>query len=856
VVQALIFLLGAIWTGAAQASLADGRSGRDDRATGPAKAIPTAIDLREGLAIPGFGRERRAAISYDPVVARIVTDQWEMPRPGETLTLRGGEKRRWEPVRAAVDGWFAQPSLRGGYLAVTVLSANDALMVLEAVGYSMVHIAGEPRPGDIYSTGFVQLPVWLRKGSNVFLFEAGRGRLKARLAVPKAPVFLNLADTTTPDLVIGEPVVNEAAVVVVNATESWRDDLVIVARLPQGPEIRTTVPSMIPLSVRKVGFDLRGNPPRSEGTCTIELKVQGKTTVDGGDRWETLDSGSLVLRIRRPGQTHKRTFRSQVDGSVQYYAVVPALAKAAEPAHRAPGLVLTLHGAAVEAVGQADAYAAKPGRLIVAPTNRRPYGFDWEDWGRLDAIEVLELAQQTFSTDPRRTWLTGHSMGGHGTWHLGVTFPDRFAAIAPSAGWISMWSYAGANRAQLSSPVDRLMARATSPSDTLELVRNLGRIGVYILHGDADDNVPVGQARRMRQLLGEFHPDFTYHEQPGAGHWWGNACVDWPPLFEFFERRTIPAPAEVRRVYFVTASPGVSPRAHWVSIEAQEKAMVPSEVHLELDVERRRFHGTTKNVSRLSLDVGRALPGAPADGPFTVELDGQALSRLNAFGAARSSERRIWLVRSGIAWSATATPPPASRKGPLRQGPFKDAFRNRFVLVVGTKGTPEENAWGLAQARFDAETFWYRGNGSPDILTDAMFLEPSRADFLRDRNVILYGHSESNAAWPALLSESPVRVKRGQAQIGQRKVNGDNLACLFIRPRPGSDWAAVGAVAGTGAIGLRLTERLPYFTSGVAYPDCVFLSTKSVGDGSAAPIAAGYFGSNWDIESGEFAWSD
>jgi hypothetical protein len=122
--------------------------------------------------------------------------------------------------------------------------------------------------------------------------------------------------------------------------------------------------------------------------------------------------------------------------------------------------------------------------------------------------------------------------------------------------------------------------------------------------------------------------------------------------------------------------------------------------------------------------------------------------------------------------------------------------------------------------------------------------------------VILYGHSESNAAWPALLSESPVQVKRGQAQIGQRKVNGDNLACLLIRPRPGSDWAAVGAVAGTGAIGLRLTERLPYFTSGVAYPDCVLLSTKSVGDGSAAPIAAGYFGSNWDIESGEFAWSD
>ena len=26
-------------------------------------------------------------------------------------------------------------------------------------------------------------------------------------------------------------------------------------------------------------------------------------------------------------------------------------------------------------------------------------------------------------------------MGGHGTWHIGTLFPDRFAAIGPSAGW-------------------------------------------------------------------------------------------------------------------------------------------------------------------------------------------------------------------------------------------------------------------------------------------------------------------------------------------------------------------------------------------------------------------------------------
>src|SRR5262249_51464449 len=155
-------------------------------------------------------------------------------------------------------------------------------------------------------------------------------------------------------------------------------------------------------------------------------------------------------------------------------------------------------------------------------------------------------------------------------------------------------------------------------------------------------------------------------------------------------------------------------------------------------------------------------------------------------------ERRIRLVRSGRTWSAAPSPAPPSHKGPHRMGPFKEAFRNRFLLVFGTNGSPEENAWGLARARLDAESFWYRGNGSVDVVTDAAFLDPGRAEEFRDRNVILYGHAESNAAWPALLGESPVQVRRGQVRIGRRTTSGDDLACLFYRPRPGSDRAAVG----------------------------------------------------------------
>jgi poly(3-hydroxybutyrate) depolymerase len=812
---------------------------------------PTAIELREGLAISSV-HARRENIASDPIAAQVIAGKWVMPQPGDSVKFPGGQTGNWEPIKSGTDGWFSGGAMRGGYVAMPFSAAEASVMMLEATGHSLVYADGAPRAGDPYSTGYVELPVRVRKGQNALLFQVARGKLKCKLNRPKAAAFFSTADMTVPDLKSGEPAQIEAAILIVNASESSREDLVISARFTRGEETRTAVPALIPLSIRKVAFEVRGMAPSTDGTATIELKLERKTGKDARTAWETVDSTNVNLSVRKAGETYRRTFRSVIDGSVQYYSVVPALPSTSQ---ERPGIILTLHGAAVESVAQARCYSRKPGLYVVAPTNRRPYGFDWEDWGRLDAIEVLEYAQRTYKTDPQRTYLTGHSMGGHGTWHLGVTFPDRFAAIAPSAGWISMWSYAGAKRTTSPTSIEELIARANGASDTVALLPNLARLGVYILHGDVDDNVPVGQARQMRKLLGEFHPDFAYHEQPGAGHWWGDPCVDWPPLIAFLKDHKIPALDQVKRIDFITASPAVSSRAHWLSVESQVKALLPSRVSVQLEPEQRRLRGMTENVARLAVELGRALPDTNDADSFQIELDGQKLPPFEVGSAQSDANRSVWLVRTGGMWSVSRRPAPASRKGPARQGPFKEAFRNRFLLVYGTKGTAEENAWSLSRARFDAETFWYRGNGSVDIISDTSLLDSGREPEFRDRNVILYGHSDSNGAWQNLLGEGPVQVRRGEVKLGSRTITGDDLTCLFVRPRHGSDRASVAGVSGSGLIGLRLTERLPYFTSGVAYPDFLVFRANMPAESSPIPVAAGYFGADWDVESGEFAWA-
>lgn len=808
------------------------------------------IVLREGLVLPPVGRAGRNAIHVDAVEAQIVAARWSAPKAGDTVVSPEGATRAWQTAVTDKDNWFTQQDLAGGYAYVPAQSATRRVMLLDAMGHNLVYVNGEPHMGDPYQSastsaspteGYVRIPVLLQSGTNHLLFQVGRGRFKAKLTMPEAEVSLHGRDLTLPDLRIGEMVDAWGAAIAVNATTETARGLMLQASWPGGATTRVALPALLPLSSRKLGFRLLGPAQFAAGTRPVALKLlRGQ----GGQR-RLLHTISFDVRVRRADETFKRTFRSGIDGSIQYYAVNPARPLPGDITP--PALFLTLHGASVEAIGQADAYAGKTWGHIVAPTNRRPYGFDWEDWGQLDALEVLELAQKTLRTDPQRTYLTGHSMGGHGAWINGATFPNRFAAIAPSAGWISFWSYLGTKRAENSSPLEAILERAANQSDTLAMSRNLATSGVYILHGDKDDNVPVSEARAMNAHLAGFHRDFSVHEEPGANHWWddgrtpGAECVDWPPIFDLFSRRRIPRHDSVRQVDFITVNPGVSAWSHWAGIEAQIHALAPSSVSISFDPMRRRFAGKTDNVARLCL----RLDHMPPDGQLAVQLDGQEIYALPW----RQRPPKLWLARDGGKWSVVASPS-LSLKGPHRYGPFKHAFRHRMMFVYGTAGTAEENAWAFAKARYDAEQFWYRGNGSIDVLPDTAF-DASRE---RERGVILYGNAETNRAWNALLADSPVQVRRGSVNIGTRVEKSEDLACLFLRPRPGSDTACVGVVSGSGLVGLRLTERMPYFVAGTGFPDCLVVGAESLMQGRAGVRAAGFFGLDWSVTQGEFAW--
>ncbi len=204
-----------------------------------------------------------------------------------------------------------------------------------------------------------------------------------------------------------------------------------------------------------------------------------------------------MLKRVGPHDIQVRTFHSKIDGSIQPYAVLPAAnappaGAAAQPpdAHKpGMGLIVTLHDAGSSCEQYIAQCTPKTWAHVLAPQGRRSFGFDWEAWSEEDVFEALADAREHYSFDPHRTYLTGHSMGGHGVWHIGVTRPDQFAAIGPCSGWISYWSYGGGMPSmETPSNVDALMLRGYNESDTLKLLTNLANTGVYVLHGARRSN--------------------------------------------------------------------------------------------------------------------------------------------------------------------------------------------------------------------------------------------------------------------------------------------------------------------------------------------------------------------------------
>ena len=113
-------------------------------------------------------------------------------------------------------------------------------------------------------------------------------------------------------------------------------------------------------------------------------------------------------------------------------------------------------------------------------------------WDPETLATLLDHVCGDHRVDPDRIYVTGLSMGGFGTWGLGLAFPDRFAAIAPICGGGSPY-----------------------------LADRIAHLPVWAFHGAKDSVVPLYESQRMIDALERCgaRPKFTIYADAGHDAW-------------------------------------------------------------------------------------------------------------------------------------------------------------------------------------------------------------------------------------------------------------------------------------------------------------------------------------------------
>jgi predicted peptidase len=127
------------------------------------------------------------------------------------------------------------------------------------------------------------------------------------------------------------------------------------------------------------------------------------------------------------------------------------------------------------------------GAIILAPD------CPTEDWSQPESdqfiLDLLSHVGDQYNLDPRKTLITGYSLGGIGTWHLAGQFPDRFATA--------------------------LVMAAQPPENTS--VTNW-TVPLYVIHGRDDELFPIVNTTKVIVQLENNDVDIAYRILERVSH--------------------------------------------------------------------------------------------------------------------------------------------------------------------------------------------------------------------------------------------------------------------------------------------------------------------------------------------------
>jgi hypothetical protein len=569
----------------------------------------------------------------------------------------------------------------------------------------------------------------------------------------------------------------------------------------------------------------------------VEVYLKAAEWIVKYEEWTTKDADKQTLRVLDAGITRAmqlkngetpwlkvtgkpvvRGYYSAVDGSVQPFSVtVPTGFFEGKAKHRVD---VVLHGrdqtlTEVKFINSREASkgGSKTEVVILEPYGRGNNAYRWA--GENDVFEALSAFNALFNEklDSNQVILRGFSMGGAGSWHIGLHYAPGFAVVSPGAGFTTTRGYIK----NLPEKLPDYQEKCLRIYDAVLYAENAFNVPIVAYSGGKDpqkaaaDNIETALKGFGKPLR------FTHIVAPDLEH---KLPPEWQANLEVEYRKYLPRKPQ-SHVRFVTYTTKYGDFDHGVitSLDKHyEKAVVDSNKD-----DAGKWTVSTINIHGLLLH----------ESAKSLTIDGQVLT-------IPEKANSIDLTKSNGSWKLAVPAQKTLRKGyngrPL-QGPIDDAFTREFSVTgpsVPGYSKPLDAYHKADLARFSNE--WER------------FL---RGKLPRDQqagNEVLFGDPQSNPAIAKLLPKLPIKWTAETLVVNGKSYDAKTHFPVLIYPHPERPGAYV--VINSGHTFHEADFR---GTNALLYPRlgdwAVIKPTPTTKDPVAAEVvAAGLFNESWQFE--------
>jgi dienelactone hydrolase len=515
------------------------------------------------------------------------------------------------------------------------------------------------------------------------------------------------------------------------------------------------------------------------------------------------ESGKNYFNLKR-GRI-KVGYFSEIDSTYQPYDVL--IPRSYDPS-RKYALMLSLHGYQNEIQKYVDLLGnvKEPildslGIIKVALYGRRNHMYLGA--AEEDVLTVMKKVQSQYSIDSDRVYLTGSSMGGFGTWFIGLNYPHLFAALSPVC---APSIFKGTKLIHSISPI--------------EYISNALSLPARIYHGAMDSSVNVNDSRQMAGRLKEMNYDYVYTEYPDVGHdSWNNADADSARLPWLLRYTRNMYPARIKhKAFFLRYG-----KAYWLQITGKNNWNEFAEIQGEI-TGKNRISIHTENISSFFLDAKH--PSLNPNEPLTVAVNDSSIV------LKKYSERIDFHLSKDFVWLSGKPDENGLVKKQGMEGPSVAAETGSFLLVYGT--AKPDNVGRLKQIG----TLLQEGYSSSDmtikLVPDTLVIKDRLAE---THNLYLIGSPDENLYLKDIVSHLPVSFSRDSLECnGVYSRLDTGIKMIYPNPKQTDRYVYVDIYP----------ESLPHIEHLVDFPVADYL-IYSLRGGRFELQKDEYFGPDWQV---------